>query len=166
MNKEKLPLSVWTIIFAILGVVVVVASRQPKVAEWVIAKAPALAFILPPVADPTAANTPALTGVVGLIGTPFGALKAGPKPVRPPAALPAPPPVSTTVYDECSAWGRDTAAYVNCEDHKEKVQTYIQSAQERNAISEEALAKEAGGKDVKSKEAISEPAPKKKKSDK
>lgn len=134
----------WVVALGILAFVILYTARERQVTEWLVSNAPTFAaFVLP--SPPEEYKQPALTGVIGLVpGIKYTTpVKEPPPPANTPAATPVQPastPGSTT-YDECAVWGRDTVGRVNCEDHKQKVQSYIQSAQERDAISEEALEK-------------------------
>lgn len=150
---------VWVVVIGALVFVVLVSARERHVTEWLASNAPAIsAFILRDETPAPVARQPALTGVIGApeVFRVNGIEVPEPAPAAPatPAVLKAPPVSKTSgEYDECAIWGRDTAARLNCEDHKQKVQAYIQSAQQRDGIGDEATAdkKDAGAKstDVK-----------------
>jgi hypothetical protein len=111
--KRRPLLSKWTILLVILGAGFAIFWHDPKLTQWAVGKAKP--FFLP---VPTASTEPP------------------PAPVAPtPVSYPVPAPVvpaSTLPKDECAPWGNDRTAYMNCEDHRQKIQATIDAKKARD----------------------------------
>jgi hypothetical protein len=132
--KKAFPLSKVTVLLVLLAGGYLMTMKRAEVTQWVRKMSPMVAPLGAPWSSaPVSATAP-------------GAAATGA--AQPGAAT------SSIPYDECSAFGRDSAAYVVCEDHKRKVEASRRAAKEREKVfhppppvaTGQAVAVETGGK--------------------